>query len=247
MGEWLELNGDAIYGTSASPFWPRKFEWGVCTGKGETIYLHLFNQTLTSISIPGIFSNVQSVSYLASGEEQIFKKEGNDLYIEFSPVKPDADVSVIAVRLSGKAETDTRPHQFESKEIHIPAWSLDIIESTAKMVFNGYDQVAHVTGWTDCNGYLSCDFVADAPGEYEVYLQYCSDNDASQSEITITVNSQMITFTTGNTGGWRGRNYETVMCGNIRIPNSGEQKLTITPVCGKFKNIAIKKILFKPL
>ena len=45
IGDWLGKNGAAIYGSTASPFWPRKFEWGVCTAKGDTVFLHLFDQS----------------------------------------------------------------------------------------------------------------------------------------------------------------------------------------------------------
>lgn len=40
MGEWLSENGDAIYGTSASPF-RQLYEWGSVTVKGSTMFLLL--------------------------------------------------------------------------------------------------------------------------------------------------------------------------------------------------------------
>ena len=40
IGEWLEKNGDAIYGTEASPF-RTQFDWGTITRKGRNLYLIL--------------------------------------------------------------------------------------------------------------------------------------------------------------------------------------------------------------
>ena len=40
VGDWLKDHGDAIYGTSSSPFM-RDFEWGDVTMKGKTLYLLL--------------------------------------------------------------------------------------------------------------------------------------------------------------------------------------------------------------
>jgi len=41
MGTWMAVNGQSIYGTTASPI--GRPEWGRCTAKGDRLYLHVFN------------------------------------------------------------------------------------------------------------------------------------------------------------------------------------------------------------
>jgi len=38
IGQWLSVNCEAIYGSKASPFWPRKFKWGTCTCKAGKLF-----------------------------------------------------------------------------------------------------------------------------------------------------------------------------------------------------------------
>jgi len=41
MGNWMAVNSESIYGTTASPI--GKPEWGRCTAKGNKLYLHVFD------------------------------------------------------------------------------------------------------------------------------------------------------------------------------------------------------------
>jgi alpha-L-fucosidase len=244
IGEWLDKNGEAIYGTSASPFWPRQFDWGVCTEKDHTLFLHLFDTAITSLKIQGIFNEIKSVNFLATEESLKFEKFDNDLYIDITPMKPDADVNIIAVTIEGKIKVDKRPHQFQNKNIVILAWAFKIHGSTTKTIFNGYDRIAHISNWTDCEDYISCEFVTSQPGDYEVFVNYCSDATSSGSELKVLINSDTINFTSENTGGWKGKNYKTKKCGLVTIEKEGEQQITVKPSCGKWKNMAIKEIIF---
>ena len=246
IGEWLSANGESIYGTSASPFWPRKFEWGVCTGKNQTVFLHLFDQSVSEIKIQGIWNETESVKYLATGENLKFKKSKDNLLIYLTSVKPDDDVSIVEVILKGEPKIDKRPYPFENNKIVIPSWSFKINGSTAKMVFNGYDKIAHISNWTDSNDYLTCRFVVNKPGNYNISVRYCSDSHAAQSVAKILVNSETINFVSDDTGGWKGANYKVKECGTITVSKKGEQFIRITPVSEGWKNMAIKEVVFTP-
>lgn len=247
IGEWLKPNGEAIYGTTASPFWPRKFEWGVCTYKDKTIYLHLFDQSKSVIDIQGLENEVESVKYLATGENLTFKKTKENLEIKLTSGKPDVDVTVVAVKIKGEPKTDKRPRQYESNKIVIPAWSLKVNGKTAKMLFDGFNKIAHISDWTDSNDFLTCSFVITTPGKYNLSVKYCSDLAAAQSEAKISVNSELVNFVSQNTGGWNGANYQVKDCGQITFDKNGEQQITITPVKNGWKNMAIKELVFTPV
>ena len=246
IGDWLGKNGAAVYGSSASPFWPRKFEWGVCTAKGDTLYLHLFDQSLTNLDLQGFSADVADVKYLATGEKLKFSSANDDLHVELTPVKPDSDDSVIAVEFRGNLQVDKRPHQYESGKVLIPAWSLAVSGTRAKMRFDGFEKIAHLSDWTNPSETASCQFVVDHHGRYRVSVTYCSDATAAGSTASLNFNDQKVGFTSEDTGGWRGENYRVKDCGTILIARAGEQQFSIVPNPGGWKNIAIKQILLTP-
>ncbi len=246
MGEWLGKNGAAIYGSQASPFWPRKFEWGVCTAKGDTVFLHLFDPAAKSLDVEGFAGDVAGVQFLATGERLNFDARDHRLHIELPPVKPDVDDTVVAVQLRGALTADKRPHQYESGNILIPAWSLAVTGKTAKMRFDGFAKIAHITDWTDPADTAACQFIAQRAGRYQVSVTYCSDNGCAGSTVTLNFNHETVAFTSRDTGGWNGGNYRVENCGSITLSQPGEQHCSLVPVAAGWKNVAIKQILLTP-
>jgi alpha-L-fucosidase len=246
IGDWLGKNGAAIYGSSASPFWPRKFEWGVCTAKDDTLFFHLFDQTLQILDVQGFAADVESVKYLATGEDLKFSVSNSNLHIELTPLKPDSDDTVIEVRIHGELKADKRPHQYESGDILIPAWSLTVNGTKAKMRFDGFEKIAHISDWTDPTETASCKFVANKPGRYQVSVTYCSDKAAASSKATFNFDDQRMDFVSIDTGGWSGGDYRVRNCGTVLISKAGEQQFSITPIANDWKNLAIKQILLTP-
>lgn len=103
VGSWLRVNGDAIYGTTASPL--GKFAWGRCTEKksatGTTLYLHVFDWPKDGrLSVPGLVGKkVSSAVLLASGEELPAAATAGGLELTLPAAAPDAISSTIMVRI----------------------------------------------------------------------------------------------------------------------------------------------------
>jgi alpha-L-fucosidase len=247
IGDWLGKNGAAIYGSSASPFWPRKFQWGVCTAKGDTLYLHLFDQSATNLELQGFSAAITDVKYLATGESLQFTNDKNNLHIDLTSVKPDSDDTVVAIHVRGAIQADTRPHQYDNGEVLIPAWSLKVHGRKAKMIFDGFEKIAHISNWTDPAETASCQYVLNQAGRYRVSVTYCSDKSASGSSARLQFGDQTVDFTSEDTSGWTGWNYRVKDCGTVLISDAGEQEILITPVAEGWKNVAIKQILLTPV
>ncbi len=85
-GKWLQINGDSIYGTSASPFIQLAFN-GRCTQKkdfnGNThLFFHIFKLPATGkIQLDGIQNKILSVQLLNSLEEVKFDQSSDTIRI----------------------------------------------------------------------------------------------------------------------------------------------------------------------
>ncbi|MEZ5107157.1 MAG: alpha-L-fucosidase [Draconibacterium sp.] len=105
IGEWMDVNGEAIYGTSSCPI--NGLSWGRCTQKkletGTILYLSIFEWPKESnLTIQGIGSQVFSASLLSTSERLKISSKGNDLTVELPKVIPDNSVNVVRIDLVGQ-------------------------------------------------------------------------------------------------------------------------------------------------
>lgn len=94
MGAWMKKNGEAIYGTTATPFEKTPFD-GRVTRKGETLYLSVFKRPQDGkIVLPSKASKAQ---LLDGGKSLEVKTEGETTTITLPEVLPDPVATVIKV------------------------------------------------------------------------------------------------------------------------------------------------------
>lgn len=106
MGEWLAMNGEAIYGTQASPF--PYLPFGRATRKGNNLYLHILDWSRT-IAVPAELK-IKKAYLLADRQTPVehFTKNGYT-YFKLPPYAPDKIVSVLAVECLTPTPTQAVP------------------------------------------------------------------------------------------------------------------------------------------
>jgi len=64
IGEWMKVNSESIYGTTASPL--GEVPWGRCTAKPGKLYLHVFDWPANGkLEVPGLKNKVKKAYLLA--------------------------------------------------------------------------------------------------------------------------------------------------------------------------------------
>jgi alpha-L-fucosidase len=98
IGDWLTVNGDAIYGTTYGPV------QGIAglrtTANDKSIHVHIFDWPAGgACEIAGIEARVLSARLLANGKPLTFRQTEGKLQVDIPGPAPDPNVSVIALNL----------------------------------------------------------------------------------------------------------------------------------------------------
>ncbi len=235
IGDWMGVNGEAIHGTTASPF-PAKPSWGKITAKGNTLYLHLY-QWHNSISLAGIKSGVADIRLLADQDRKIgWVSEPcadlgyNKLTIHLPGDAPDPNVSVIKVSFEDQMLLETGIIQDGSGCIQLPACLAAVhssqIEPKAHVNITGV-----VKRWFSTDDWFSWDFLCESPGKFDVMVTTSTDFNGLWDfghQLVVQYNGQECSFQVEDSGiataGFQKRTYHA---GEIRIDKTGMHSISI--------------------
>ena len=104
MGDWLRINGGAVYGTRGGPYLPTKRL--VSTHKDNRIYLHLFEKGDQTLTLPFVEDIKVEKAYFLEGNTPLVVRQGKGtISISLPVVLPDEVATVIVLELS-KAASD---------------------------------------------------------------------------------------------------------------------------------------------
>jgi alpha-L-fucosidase len=117
IGDWMDVNGEAIHGTIGSPF--NKLPWGRATQKlhldATTIYLHVFDWPSNGkLVIPGLAGKIIGVSVLGEGNATFTMEQGK-VTVDVPLEMPNKHIGVIAIDVAG------RPVVYEEPKIQAAA------------------------------------------------------------------------------------------------------------------------------
>jgi len=98
VGRWMKVNGESIYGTTASPFTTQP-EFGRVTSKPGKLYLHVFNWPSDgNLVVPGIGKPVKRAYLLSTRKQSLTVSETAEaLSVKLPATAPDPIASVVVL------------------------------------------------------------------------------------------------------------------------------------------------------
>jgi alpha-L-fucosidase len=178
IGAWLKVNGESIYGTTASVFERLPF-FGRCTVKGQTLYIHVMGWPRDgSIRLPGLKTDVKKAYLLARKDKALrVRRAGRDVVIALPPRALDPDATVVAVELAGPPVVE--PWQIgpdaADGRIELPVYLAEIKAEMGQRAYLDYFyRTTMLTNWQSVSDYPEWTFETAAPGTYEIRVSYAS-------------------------------------------------------------------------
>jgi hypothetical protein len=100
MGQWLEQNGESIYGTRGGPFKPA--DYGGCTRKGKTIYVHVLKWPAGALKLPALPAKVLGSRILGGGDVSV-KQTTDGLEISVAETARHSVDTIVALEMERDA------------------------------------------------------------------------------------------------------------------------------------------------
>ncbi|MFO1487632.1 MAG: alpha-L-fucosidase [Verrucomicrobiota bacterium] len=244
VGAWMKVNGDAIYGTSATPF--RRLPWGRCTtkasGKDTLLYLHVFNWPANGrLVVPGLKNAVTSAKLLANGRLLRFSGTPRGVELEVPAEAPDAISSTVILKIKGRPEVATTAIFQESDG------GVRLLASEAEL--NGvlrYEQGENrdnVGYWNNPEDVAKWSFTVDRPGKFKVVAEIAA---LESAKFQAVVGDQTLTGTSPKTADYA-KYRRTTCAGELELTTSGSYVLTIKPVAENWHPLNLRTVMLQPV
>ncbi len=246
IGQWMKVNGAAIYGATASPF--KRLSWGRCTKKltaeGAILYLHVFNWPVDGrLLVPGLKNACQRAYLLADPAKALPMQSGSEgLTLSVPAAAPDPVSSTIVLQVKDP---------------------LDIVQTGLTQDYDGSavflaseaclhgNEIKYETGpqrdnlgfWTNPDDWADWAFLVTQPGRFEVTAEVAALEPASlEVSVGDGHSSRGQVRATGDYGKFR-----VAKLGVVEIASPGKATLAVRPVKEGWHPVNLKAIRLKPV
>jgi len=243
-GRWMQVYGESIYGTEASPL--EAADWGFCTRKGEFLYLHITNWPDNSLlEVTGLLNRVKNARQLAEPEKnlKVSVKEKYPL-IDISNAAKDKHVTVIKLELDGQPRAVPPVVVQTAGKRLLLDYESAITEGKAVKRFNrkgGY----HISGWQSGDDYVKWNLQVSGPGRYKVSIKYAALPAWAGQRFKVILGGNVLGAETQGTGDWY--DYASFDLGSVNLGKGGTEVLEVRPE-GPVRDLLMyfKEIILEP-
>jgi len=244
IGQWMDVNGESIYGTSASPF--KRLSWGRCTQKPGVLYLHVFDWPIDKrLVVPGLANEITKAHLLADEQAAPLatSRAGEDVVVELPRKALDPIDTVVVLKIEGPPQV-TAGDVKQAPDLSITLLARDAETHGQNIKYEqggGKDNIGY---WTNPADYVTWVCRVNKPAKLQVEMTYACTQPGG-SEFSIEVAEQKLEGKVEATGSWT--KFETRQLGTVQL-SEDRHILTV-----KAKNLVgegvmnLQSIILKPV
>ena len=247
VGDWLKTNGEAIYGTTASPF-KKALPFGKCTQKPGRLYLHVLDWPADGTLVVPVSNKVTRAYLLADRKKKPLRvtKTEQGAQIEVGATVRDAIASVVVVEIRGQPRViQTRLSEGKDGTITLTAADAEIKGLHAQLENRGGQP--NIGWWSEAGDFVQWPVQVTHPGAFKVELAYACEAGSAGNEFAVEVGGQKLVGKVAATRGWD--DFNTVELGTIQLDQPGQVPVTVKPSSMGIKGsglMNLRALILKP-
>jgi alpha-L-fucosidase len=246
IGQWMQVNSQAIYDTTASPF-NRQLPWGRCTtkidGADTTLYFHVFDwPTNGLLTVPGLETKPRKAWLLSGAKKKSLRTRLTEdgLTIAVPSAGPDPISSTIVAQFNRALNiSPVFISQQHDGSVTLPAVEAQLHGDTIQC--EGAEQ-KNIGYWTNPEDWVDWEFKVRAPGKFDIIAQVAAPASGS---FDISIGGQSIHCAAPQTASYA--DYKSLDLGVAEISASGTATLAVHPVKSGWQPINLRSIELKPV
>ncbi|HXF09322.1 MAG TPA: alpha-L-fucosidase [Desulfuromonadaceae bacterium] len=249
VGQWMKVNGRAIYGTTASPF-AKPLPWGRCTtkvsGNTTTLYLHVFDwPTDGQLFVPGL-KNAPTKSFLlkggAFGWHKTLRTSNTEdgVLISVPREAPDRISSTIVMEIAGGPQVETVGlRQQDDGTMVLPAADAELHGTVFR--YESDSLLDDIGYWVNPADWADWSVKMTKPGRFDVSAMIAAP---AASSFDLSVGGQTLHCTGPVTGNYV--TFQPVKLGTIEVSAAGKTSVAVHPVKDGWQPMNLRSITLKP-
>lgn len=225
VGDWMQVNSESIYGTTASPFQPQP--WGFVTVKGQTLYLHVLDWPADGkLRLEGLQNPVRTVSLLTDRSALSFDQQEDLTVIDLPAKAPDAVNTVLVAAVEGALRVSPPVLEADEKGAYELTYSTAVTSGRAAKRFNrkGGFYIGDMLSPADS---ISWYLRVDQPGNYRVEVLYSAIPGTAGAPYTVAAGEGTLNAVTEDTG--EVFSFKKIAAGTLRFDQAGVFPVRIYP------------------
>ena len=265
VGKWMKTNGEAVYGTSATPF--KKLPWGRCTqkkdGANTTLYLHVFDWPNDGkLHVPGLRNAVRSAYLLDSKRAIPAVSDAGGVTLTVPATAPDPVSSTVVLKIIGPPAVTPPP------PVYIGQDASGVLNLAAKDA-EPHGGVQYEPGaahdnlgfWTNAADWVEWPVMITKPGTFAVTAKIAAPGSGSFTvqayevkQLALALLSrtkfvvspqQSVAGIAPNTGDYG--KYQTVTLGTLTVPEAGSAFVSVHPVVVGWQPMNLRSLTLTPV